>query len=548
MNRKHWMMLAALLLCIPLMTGCNAMDAQETSGDLSVLDASTAPPIVQEHAASTQPPQTENTANTAPNAGLRTDEAYREAEGVDLGVAWYTTRYGQGYELHVSGTAIPDRWINSVAHFTNKDGNGNNLMNQIVSLVVQDDVMSIGERAFANCSELEYVELGAGLTGMGNQVFFGCQKLYKVEFSGAEVPAAALKGNQVVQAVSIRGGCTSVGKEAFSGCTALSTVEGAMADLVQLGEGAFAGCTALTAMPAMTSLHQLGDSAFAKCTALKAAPHMPELRLMGEYAFAGCTALQHIAFPETLISVGNYAFQNCSELREISFPAWGDLKVGNNAFEKCTALSTVVLTKAVYAIGNEGFRGCSSLTSLTLEGQDSLGSNLLSECSNVLVIVKGRVPAAALKDSGAVVGVSFEGNTVIPAQAFSGCTALKELNFSEKQPVRIIGEEAFYGCTALGAVQLGEGLEALGSRAFADCTNMTEITMPRSLKKIGSAVFARVQAFAEDHRKKIRFAGSEAEWNKVEKPAQKTGVSWSAGITASDTATLTITYLNQKNP
>lgn len=532
MNRKHWMMLAALLLCIPLMTGCHAMDAQETTTDVSALDASTAPPAMQVYEASTQPPQTENTANTAPNAGQRKNEVYREAEGDDLGVAWYTTRYGQGYKLYVSGDEIPDRWIESVAHFTNRDSNGNNLMDQIVSLVVLDDVTSIGELAFANCGALAYVELGAGITGMGNQVFFGCQKLYKVEFAGLEVPASALKGNQVVQAVSIRSGCTAIGKEAFSGCTALNTVEGATADLVQLGESAFAGCTALTAMPAMNSLRQLGDSAFAKCTALKAAPSMPELRLMGEYAFAGCTELQNVSFPGTLISVGNYAFQNCSDLREISFPAWGDLKVGNNAFEKCTALSTVVLTKAVYAVGNEGFRGCSSLTSLTLDGQDSLGNYLLLECSNVNVIVKGKMPAAALKDSSAVVGVSFEGNTVIPAQAFSGCTALKELKFDEELPVRIIEEEAFHGCTALGAVKLGRGLESLGSRAFADCTNMTEITMPRSLKKIGSALFARVQAFAEDHRKKIRFAGSEAEWNKVEKP--------------SDTATLEITYLNEK--
>ncbi len=544
MNRKHWMMLAALL-CIPLMTSCNAIDTQESSADLSALDASTAPPIVQEHEASTQSPQSENTANTAPNAGLRTDEVYREAEGVDLGVAWYTTRYGQGYELHVSGTAIPDRWINSVAHFTNKDGNGNNLMNQIVSLVVQDDVTAIGERAFANCSELEYVELGAGMTSMGNQVFYGCQKLYKVEFASAKVPAAALKGNQVVQAVSLRSGCTMVGDEAFSGCSALISIEGATADLVQLGESAFAGCTALTAMPDMPNLLQMGDNAFARCSALKAAPYMPGLRLMGEYAFAECTVLQSISFSEALISVGNYAFQNCSALREISFPAWGDLKVGNNAFEKCTSLSTVVLTKAVYAVGNEGFRGCTSLTSLTLDGQDSLGNNLLSECSNVNVIVKGKMPAAALKDCGAVVGVSFEGNTVIPAQAFSGCTALKELTFSEKLPVRIIEEAAFHGCTALGAVKLGEGLESLGSRAFEDCTNMTEITMPRSLKKIGSAVFARVQAFAEDYRRKIRFAGSEAEWNKVDKPAQKTGVSWNAGITARDYDQLTITYLGK---
>ena len=546
MNRKHWMLLAALLLCILLLTGCNAVNTQETAADMSALDASTAPPAMQEMDASTAPPQMENTTGTAPDAAVRTGNEYREAEGVALGVAWYTTRFGQGYKLHVSGAEIPDQWMSSVAHFTNKDANGNNLMNQIVALVVLDDVTSIGERAFANCSELEYVELGAGLTRMGNQVFIKCEKLYKVEFSCEEVPAAALKGNTVVQAVELRSGCRKVGNEAFSGCTALSSVEGATSDLVQLGNSAFAGCTALTAMPDLPALLQLGDSAFAGCTALKSAPYMPALRLMGAYAFAECNVLQQISFCEALISVGNYAFQNCSALREISFPAWGDLKVGNNAFEKCTSLSTVVLTKAVYAVGNEGFRGCTSLTSLTLDSQDSLGSNLLSECSNVNVIVKGRMPAAALKDSAAVIGVSFEGNTVVPAQAFSGCTALKELKFSEKLPVRIIDEEAFYGCTALGVVNLGPGLESLGTRAFADCTNMTEITMPRSLKKIGSAVFARVQAFAEDHRKKIRFAGSEAEWSKVEKPAQKTGISWSAGITASDNAELAITYLNQK--
>lgn len=544
MNSKQWIALAVLLMCMPLFTGCNkpASQANASSTAVSVPDAVTAPPNVNKPDAVTQPPQAEESAQTKSDVERRTDV---EDSGKDQGVSWYTTRDGDGYALHVSGATIPARWMNSVLRFTNKDSNGANLLGRIVSVVVADDVTAIGERAFAGCSALVDVKLGAGVSSMGSQVFFDCQRLYKVSFTSTEVPASALKGNQVVQKVSISGDCTSICKEAFSGCTALRAVEGATEALVQLEDSAFAGCTALNGLPEMPGLRQIGDNAFAKCTAMTEAPNMPRLRLMGEYAFSECTALRSMTFPETLVSIGSYAFQGCSALRDIVFPDWGDMKLCENAFESCTNLSSAVLTKAVYAVGTECFKGCTSLTSLTLDSQDSLGDNLLSGCSNLTVTVKGRMPEAALEGSGAVVEVRFEGNTVVPARAFSGCAALKKLSFNEALPVKTIGEEAFQGCSALGIVDLGEGLESLGSRAFANCTNMQKVTMPRSLKKIGSAVFANIQAFAEDYRTRICFAGSETEWNKVEKPAQKTGVSWNAGITRSDTTTLSITYLNK---
>lgn len=512
MKRKHWLILAAVLLCALTLGGCEKQEAQETAAPTAVV--------------ATRPPQTEpdNPVSTSPQ---RTDAAVSEQvidRSTDNGVSWYITRDGAGYTLHVSGAQIPDGWINSVARFTNTDSNGSNsLISQIKHLVLKDDVTQIGGRAFANCTALTDVTLGAGVTDMGNQVFFGCQNLFEVQFTGTQVPAAALKGNTVVQYARISKDCTAIGNEAFSGCTALLSVDGATPALVQLG-----------------------DSAFAKCTALSAAPDMSGLRIMGASVFEGCTALKRITFPQTLTSIGSYAFQGCSALQEIVFPQRGDMSIGSNAFENCTALSRVELTSAVYSADNAAFRGCTALISLTLGGQSKLGADLLSGCSNVTVTVVGTLPEDALRDSSAVVKVSFEGCRVVSAHAFSYCTSLKELAFREDKPVVIIGDEAFRGCSGLIVVELGSGLEEIGSRAFADCSGLKEITLPKSLKKIGSAVFANATNFA-DSTSGIRYEGDEAAWQKVTKPAQRTGVSWNAGISSNgDTAEPKITYLRRR--
>lgn len=520
MKRKSWLV---LLLCALLFSGCEKQPAPEESA--IAIGAATKPPhseTLPPEAADPplmhEPQSAENTVTARPAVSDQIVDS-----GTDDGVNWYLTKSDAGYALHVSGETIPEKWLTGVARFTNTDNNGgNSIIHQIKSLNVDNHVVRIGGRAFSGCSELTDVTFGTGVEETGDQLFMDCNKLYQVQFTGRKVPAEALMNNTAVQEVVLSPDCREIGPKAFSNCTALRKVKGAGASLLILNDYTFSGCTALGEVPDLSGL-----------------------RIMGAGAFEGCTAIKQVTFPESLTGIGPYAFKGCAGLTDLRFPRQGDLQIGNNAFENCTALSRVEMTGAVYSIGDNAFRACSSLTFLSLGGQSSMGDNVLSDCSNVTVTVYGSLPAEALKNSTAVSTVIFSGNRVIAKEAFSGCTALKELIFTEETPVVIIGDQAFFGCSGLTEVELCQGLEEIGSKAFADCSGMEKITLPKSLKKVGSALFANNARFMEAPRKAICYAGNKAGWNAVEKPAPGTGTSWNAGLTTSDWQELEITCLNK---
>lgn len=65
------------------------------------------------------------------------------------------------------------------------------------------------------------------------------------------------------------------------------------------------------------------------------------------------------------------------------------------------------------------------------------------------------------------------GVTKVSAQAFSGFTALKDIDFGSA--LREIGENAFRGCTGLTSVSLPKSFRLFGPSCFQDCTNLAEV-------------------------------------------------------------------------
>lgn len=65
------------------------------------------------------------------------------------------------------------------------------------------------------------------------------------------------------------------------------------------------------------------------------------------------------------------------------------------------------------------------------------------------------------------------GVSKVGSEAFSGFTALKEVDFGDS--LREIGENAFRGCTGLTSVSLPKSFRLFGPSCFQDCTNLTEV-------------------------------------------------------------------------
>lgn len=83
---------------------------------------------------------------------------------------------------------------------------------KMAGVVLPDSVQSVGYGAFADCTELQYVELGAGLKSIGGYAFTSCGKLERVKFpEGMQTIAASLfMNNEALREIVIPASVTEL--------------------------------------------------------------------------------------------------------------------------------------------------------------------------------------------------------------------------------------------------------------------------------------------------------------------------------------------------
>lgn len=166
----------------------------------------------------------------------------------------------------------------------------------------------IGISAFNSCPKLTTVELGNGVTSVGDNAFSKCTAL---------------------KSINIGDGVTSIGKNAFNGCTALTNAN--------IGSGA------------------IGANAFQDCSRLANVTLGDGVTSIGANAFLRCTELTSMNIGSSVKTIESYAFSACSSLSEVTISA---AQIGNQAFRSASALKKVTLGDGVEAIPAGAFSNC----------------------------------------------------------------------------------------------------------------------------------------------------------------------------------------------
>ncbi len=271
---------------------------------------------------------------------------------------------------------------------------------EIITVVIESGVTSIGNHAFSNCTALTSVIIPGSVTSIGDYTFNGCT---------------------VLKSVTIGSGVTSIGKDAFSYCTTLTSVT--IPDSVtSIGKDAFSYCTSLTSVAIPDSVTSIGDGAFNTCTTLTSVTIPNSVTSIGDWAFWYCTALTSVTIPDSVDSIGDFTFCDCRALTSINvdpgnrcyssvngvvfnkdttelvcFPAGRTgaytipnsvTNVGDYAFYYCTALTSVTIPNSVTSIGIGAFSGCSALTSVTIpDSVTSIGDGAFSGCTSLTSVL-----------------------------------------------------------------------------------------------------------------------------------------------------------------
>ncbi len=416
---------------------------------------------------------------------------------------------------------------------------GYNSTNKIKSITIPSTVTEIEKNSFRSCQNLDNIIFsGENITTIGEYAFLECTKL---------------------SSVSLPDSVTNMGRSVFENCISLKSAR-LSNRLTEIPSYCFEGCSNLTSIDIPDTVIKVGGSAFWKCTSLSSVVLSNTLQELDSYAFQD-TSISEISLPQTITSIGNGAFMGCSNLKSIVIPnkvtiipssfasgctnlcyvyiPYGVTEIKGDAFEDCVNLTEVVIPDSVTDL--RGFSGCTSLSKITLsEKTENIGSQSFKNCISLKSI--------ELPQSLKFVGKSaFEGctlleNIVLPTRleeidslAFKDCSNLANItipdsvnrmgeqvfnnsgyynnssnwdgdvlyngkwllesktsisgDYTIKESTRHICSFAFNDCADLTAITFPYGVEHIPDNLFVDCTSLESVEFPDTITSMEQAVF-----------------------------------------------------------
>lgn len=266
---------------------------------------------------------------------------------------WSVYEIGGGYFL----------WQGNIPFATKTD---------ITKVILSNGIARIGDRAFQDCTNLEYIELPESIDDLGSGwTFWGCKSLKEIR-----IPSK-------VQSIPMSG---------FADCISLESVE--LSNVQWIHDGAFSGCTSLASVIIPDKVEGIVSSAFSRCSSLESVSISSSVTSIREKVFSECYNLNSIIvdpannvydsrdncnaiietssntliagsnttkIPESVTAIGSSAFYGYKLLEAIELPE-NINSIGDRAFAQCGSLSSLAIPKNVSSVGEFAFSGCNELT------------------------------------------------------------------------------------------------------------------------------------------------------------------------------------------
>ena len=392
---------------------------------------------------------------------------------------------------------------------------------------IPDTVKSIGTRAFYGCTGLTEITIPESVTNIGTQIFYKASNLEtvyynsqyssrdneflnlnhisRIVFGGSKVPSFICYYNQSVKTVEILDSVTSIDNHAFCGCSSISSI--VIPDSVtNINEGAFADCTLLASIVIPNGVTSIGRSAFSGCTSLTSVVIPDSVTQIKYNAFEYCESITKVYITDLNIWYGiefedQYSnpmwngaelYLNGNVVTDIEFPDTL-AAINDYVFTGCTSLISIAIPDSVTKIGEFAFSGCTSLASVVIpDSITSISDGMFKGCTSLISI--------AIPDSV----------TKIDNYAFLDCSSLTSIVIPDS--VTYMGGYAFAGCSSLTSIVIPDGVTDMGSSyAFAGCSSLTSVVIPVSVTSIATWVF-----YGCDSLKDVYYTGSKEEWRRIE--------------------------------
>ena len=360
--------------------------------------------------------------------------------------------------------------------------NSNTLMNGCKNTIIPNNIVTIGQGAFMDCSGLKSIILPDGLKIIYADAFAesGIETIYipnTVTYIGQDSFAGCMN----LSIITIPNSVTSIIDGAFYGCSNLIKVVSEIKNPYNINSGIFENISseAILYVPTGTkekyqayegwtinfkeiieSSSESGSTniTFADANVKAICVANWDTNSDGELSEQEAAAIKEIgttfkgnttikSFDELkyfigLETISERAFSGCNSLTLITIPN-SVTNIGEHAFNQCSSLTSITIPKSVTGIGHRAFEGCSDLTSIKVES----GNTKYDSRDNCNAIIE-------TTSNALIAGCK---NTTIP-----NC-------------VTYIGYEAFRDCSGLTSITIPNSVTSIGNNAFYDCSKLQEV-------------------------------------------------------------------------
>lgn len=350
-----------------------------------------------------------------------------------------------------------------------------NKVSDIKKVIISEDINSVGDLAFLNCSNLTSVSLPNSLKYIGWSSFGGCG------LTNIELPE----------------GVTSIGKQAFGYC-ALTRI-GLPASVTNINDQAFIGCDSLQHVfyggseAQKNEMAGTGWSTEGNASLFDASWHFgsttPSVIASGDCGAQG----NNLTW--TLDDSGVLTIRGTGDMKDYNLDLYGVLDTPWSLVRQ--NIITVTINDGVTHIGKYAFCACDSMTTVSIpESVTSIGNNAFQLCYslNDVVLPTGLVylRKSTFGQCKSLTNISIpEGVTHIEDHAFTS-SGLSEIWIPNS--VWFIGENAFYECKSLSNIMIPSSVTYIGERCFHGCSNLKTVTFSGDMPTLFEYSFYNVIA------------------------------------------------------
>ena len=410
------------------------------------------------------------------------------------------------------------------------------------SITLPKSLKVIREYAFRNCANFDNWGnfIGGGLESVVfedgvdfytndvycfyNNVFWGCSNLSKVTLTSNTpgrfvIPAGTFGYCSKLRSIKFPPNTGKIEQMAFyrSGLDTLDLTNITWKDTFYLdGYYTFAACENLTTVKAKGKVRFDGLYTFQDCTALKTVTFTGEgndYTIMNPDIFKRCYELETVSFYHLK---GNgqdndmdSVFTDCKKLVSVTSVCPPEIsKIGYSCFDGCESLTTLTLPEQAFAINETAFRNCKSLTSLELADLTSIDTKAFTGCTALTSITfTNNPPTTTIEDafdkwhfSNTLIDVLDEKYSAFADDAvWQKFLKLKHPALFAYSPVeggysiakgQFALAEDFAGMLEVPTEYEAGKVVAIAEGAFEGLTGLTGVTLHKDLTAVGANAFA----------------------------------------------------------